>query len=104
MPERLALDLNLEAPNFSLRKHPFLLRFSPLGTFSEGETDAFAGYPNLSPAPNVCEHLTGSLLKGSRLRGQAQEELPARSSSSRGFVFLLSLLGWFLCFMHMYDI
>jgi len=29
----------------SLRKHPFLLRSSPLGTFrEEGETDAFAGY------------------------------------------------------------
>ena len=28
----------------SLRKHPFLLRSSPLGTFREGETDAFAGY------------------------------------------------------------
>ena len=28
----------------SLRKHSFLLRSSPLGTFREGETDAFAGY------------------------------------------------------------
>ena len=28
----------------SLRKHPFLLRSSPLGTFREGETDAFADY------------------------------------------------------------
>ena len=51
---QLSIRLNLYNTFNSLRKHPFLPRSSPLGTFppretspatkSEGETDAFAGY------------------------------------------------------------